>query len=360
MVMRELDDIIEQINIRTSKITSSLRRIQNIPCSGSGVEPKRRIIEGYNEILIKDREMLKQANQMKNEEMKKKFTTKKIQMNNLYGVSGGIKVGKDLVGEMIQYLGDSSNVRPSFEGFEDFIKPHKYRVSKKPTYEIKKCADKLKDCVCVILGCTRAQLENRDFKEKELGEEWWLYERNYSVAPFHNKRDIISKGEYDNENEDGFYRGWKWDLLKLTPRMMLQLLGTEGGRMVIHPNIWVNALFSDYTKSKWIITDVRFPENEGKAILSRGGLMIGIKRHFGLRFPEYAFRQYEDRPYDIPSMLMNDNEELFDVLNHESETAMGDHSWCDVVIENNGTMEELFNNVLNAVKWIKKRDYFIE
>ena len=29
---------------------------------------------------------------------------------------------------------------------------------------------------------------------------------------------------------------------------------------------------------------------------------------------------------------------------------MGDHSWCDVVIENNGTIEELFNNVLDAVK----------
>lgn len=41
-------------------------------------------------------------------------------------------------------------------------------------------------------------------------------------------------------------------------------------------------------------------------------------------------------------------------LTHNSENEMGDHSWCDVVIENNGGLEELFNNVLNAIKCQKE------
>ncbi len=95
---------------------------------------------------------------------------------------------------------------------------------------------------------------------------------------------------------------------RLTPRKLLQLLGTECGREILHPNIWVNALISGYIKSSpgkggelgayghtecidckkpfngykrqficntchdthdwlptWVVTDVRFP-NELKAI----------------------------------------------------------------------------------------------
>ena len=42
-------------------------------------------------------------------------------------------------------------------------------------YQIKKFADKLKDIACLLIGCTREQLEDREFKEKELGEEWVAY-----------------------------------------------------------------------------------------------------------------------------------------------------------------------------------------
>ena len=41
-----------------------------------------------------------------------------------------------------------------------------------------------------------------------------------------------------------------WNLVKLTPRKLLQLLGTDCGRDIIHPNIWVNALFADYVSVK--------------------------------------------------------------------------------------------------------------
>ena len=144
---------------------------------------------------------------------------------------------------------------------------------------------------------------------------------------------------------------------------MLQLLGTEGGRKIIHPNIWVNSTFGDYNPeqtwddskwnnpiSKWIITDLRFPLNEGKAITTRNGLTIGVKRLFRLRFPEYEdLIDSTMDGYAIPIDLREENPKLYKNLNHESETVMGDNSWCDVVIENNGTIEELFDKVLQAV-----------
>lgn len=282
-------------------------------------------------------------------------------MNNLIGVSGGIGCGKDLIGQMLQYIGDEIS-EISFYRFEDSIKPHKYRVSRAHKYEIKKFADKLKDCVCLILGCTREQLEDRDYKETELGEEWWGYNvLGGSSAIFY---PYLEYKRTFNENH----------LVKLTPRLVLQLLGTEGGRQIIHPNIWVNALFADYKGKSimsadsfdqtvyegkppnWIITDLRFPKNEGVGITKRNGLTIGVRRLFRLRFPEYEdlIDCTMDGHYVIPEELKSIDPELYKTLTHESETSMGDHSWCDVIIENDGTVEELFNEVLNAVKHKKE------
>ena len=267
-------------------------------------------------------------------------------MNNLIGISGAIKTGKDLVGEMLLYMGAFRN--PTYKGF---MEKNPFQI----TYKIKKCADKLKDCVCVILGCTRYDLEDRDYKEKELGEEWWYYKRLNKLEPYLDNTHF----EYKTI-----------ELIKLTPRLILQLLGTQAGRMIIHPNIWVNALFSDYEAEgemssdpfdvevyktgpypNWIITDIRFPNNEGKAVTNRGGLLIGIKRLFRLRFPEYEdLIDATMDGYAIPEELRQFNPDLYKSLMHESETSMGDHSWCDSIIENNGTMEELFDNVLEAVQ----------
>jgi len=155
-------------------------------------------------------------------------------------------------------------------------------------FENKKFAYPIKWIVSVLIGCDIRQLEDRKFKEIELGEEW-----------------------------DG-----------LTPRKLLQLLGTEAGREIIHPNIWVNALFADYSKdSNWIITDVRFP-NEAKAIKDKGGILIRINRP-----------QYLDN-----GLVIRKNE-------HLSETSLDDYDKFDYVIENDGTVQDLIDKVkaLNIV-----------
>jgi len=248
-------------------------------------------------------------------------------MKNLIGVSGGIKCGKDLIGQILIYINNSHE--STFEGFEEFENSVNYDIK----YEIKKFADKLKDVVTILLNCSRSDLESQEFKNKELGEDWWCWKENITGK-------IIKFYSGDEIND--------YVLVKLTPRDLLQLIGTECGRMIIHPNIWVNSLFSDYHKQKkWIITDTRYPLNEGNVIRNRDGLLIGVRRKFALRFPDYAYLiQPNMDEYKIPPLLEMTNKKLYQTLTHESETAMGDLSWCDVVIDNNGTKEDLFNEVL--------------
>ena len=78
-------------------------------------------------------------------------------MNNLIGISGHIQSGKDLLTSTLQ---------------EMFPEQH---------YENKKYADTIKDIVCMLIGCTREDLEDKEFKNTELGKEWHInsYRKGY-------------------------------------------------------------------------------------------------------------------------------------------------------------------------------------
>lgn len=218
----------------------------------------------------------------------------------IISISGRIGHGKDEVAKIIQYL-TSRGSKGSYASFS--------LADSTSSWHIKKFADKLKDITCLLLGCTREQLEDREFKEKELGEEWWYWD----IDKYPNLPD---------------------NCLKLTPRKLLQLLGTECGRLILHLNIWVNALMSEYNAvdfdykeivdkeiqgnwiyPNWIITDTRFP-NELEAIKTRSGVCIKVVRD------------------SIPTPL---NE-------HESETAL-DAASFDYMINNNGSLEDLVESV---------------
>tara|TARA_R110002072_G_scaffold39942_7_gene113927 strand:- start:6370 stop:7080 length:711 start_codon:yes stop_codon:yes gene_type:complete len=230
---------------------------------------------------------------------------------NLIGISGKIGNGKDLLFDVINYI-VTEDYWTSFEHYMHESTPIDV------IYENKKFAYPIKWITAVLIGCDIRQLEDREFKNKELGEEWG----------------------------------------GLTPRKLLQLLGTEAGRHVIHPNIWVNALFADYKVTNncsqhsdglwytsehgeaesevtpvypnWIVTDVRFP-NEAKAIKEKGGILIRINR------PQYL---------DNGLVIRKDE--------HPSETALDDYDEFDYVIENDGTVQDLIDKVksLNIVKRI--------
>ena len=235
---------------------------------------------------------------------------------NLIGISGKMGSGKDTAGIIMQYLSSRNNLTGSQKEYLKDLKYLSHILGKKGKYKIKKYADKLKDIACLLIGCTREQLEDREFKEKPLGPEWMKWFTEDGLAPKDNNAGV---GEV------------------LTPRKLLQLLGTECGRDIIHPNIWVNALFADFENnksewlsglnSKWIITDVRFP-NEAQAIKDRGGIVIRVNRD-----KETALMH---KGIHIPKHLLSKE--------HPSETALDDYEF-DHVIDNNGSIEDLVERV---------------
>ena len=301
----------------------------------------------------------------------------------IIGISGKIGSGKDLVGQIMQVLScdapdyintdsihDIKSVLNWLNSNEDtpweemMFPDHKVTknfLSKHETVEIRKFADKLKDIVCLLIGCTREQLEDREFKEKELGEEWVKYRiitkglPNYYVSTL---QEAEANVRHSNQ---------RYVKVMMTPRLMLQLLGTECGRDIIHPNIWVNALFADYVctmnkhsytfeKSKtieetdkfmfenssypdWIITDVRFP-NEAQAIKDKGGIVIRVEGGLTIKTPQGdSFLRYSEHA------LENEHNVRTDMDNeHPSETALDNYNF-DEVIENNGSIEELIEKV---------------
>jgi hypothetical protein len=276
----------------------------------------------------------------------------------LIAISGKIGSGKDLVGKIIQYLVwnkinkvEDITCIDYINGKDDYYSPGvvgdiDYKISCESNWQIKKFADKLKDIVCILLGCTREQLEDREFKEKELGEEWWFWklERDGGyrtiLFPYHT-----------NENVKSF------QLIKLTPRLFLQFIGTDLFRNQLHPKVWINATMAEYELDEgfsykvkptrnidfnsnielkvlsepkkynngypnWIITDTRFPE-ELQDIKDRDGITIRVNRLNST--PQTVYVNKKDRT-------------------HPSETALDDAKF-DYVIDNNGTIEELIEKV---------------
>ena len=275
----------------------------------------------------------------------------------IISISGYIGSGKDTVGNILQILIDMPHF--SNKAVIEYLDKKDINYS----YENKKFADKLKDIVCLLIGCTKEQLEDRDFKETSLGEEW----TRYSVAngfwshsdnnPSHKMMDSkqCTKEEYEEEVKINWQTAYK---TVYTPRLLLQHIGTELFRNQIIDGIWVNALMSEYKAKEelvgttpeniqwgevypnWIITDTRFP-NELQAVKDKGGINIRV-----------------NRPKERELILRNATS-IIDTRKtlepeHKSETALNNATF-DYVILNNGTIEDLVNECRNIIKDYKIR-----
>lgn len=172
----------------------------------------------------------------------------------LIGIVGKTQVGKDTVGKIIQMLTDGLLEGIPVEGIEDCVLNTPIL---NPSFKIVKYADKLKDMVCLLIGCTREDLENDAFKDKELGEEWfktiwWIKSNHNNLESFGSKEEAEEFLPYWQENYQQEVYIASEDIM-LTPRKILQLLGTEAGRKIIHPDIWVNATMAEYKPIETII-----------------------------------------------------------------------------------------------------------
>lgn len=214
---------------------------------------------------------------------------------DLIGISGKAGSGKNTVASLLQEIDHS--------------------------FEQKAFAAKLKEVCSILTGIPAHIFEDQEFKKETMPEEWWY--RDVWNDPFkqwsRKNVDTPIVGWYDH---DGLVEKNEHRINKPTYRRFLQEVATEAMRDQIHPDVWVNALFADwkgpkmdeYYPSKWIITDVRFP-NEYKAIKDRGGIILRVER---------------------PGV---------ETMGHVSERALDGHKF-DYVIYNDGSMPDLFKQVL--------------
>lgn len=279
-------------------------------------------------------------------------------MTNLIAISGKIGSGKDTVGKIMQYLAwKNINNNKTTIGFQEFVLHSNLNNKIVAGWEIKKYAAKLKQICSILTGIPVEDFEKEEVKNRMLGEEWTR---------------IIQVEDFDSMGIGGGYRD---SYRQTTVRQMLQLVGTECMRDSLHPNTWVNGLFADYvdpthwmcdrcgneyilellqipsrfkeegyledemvcpyckveesegditmvipdkTPSKWIITDMRFP-NEFDAVKQRGGKTIRINR--------FNKDDFDNTKYK-----------------HTSETALDNHKF-DYDLNNSGSLQDLIGMV---------------
>jgi hypothetical protein len=133
---------------------------------------------------------------------------------------------------------------------------------------------------------------------------------------------------FNDEQLNGELKGIPDQFWGFTPRWALQKVGTEAMRGVLN-DIWVKTLVRRakmHPKESILITDMRFP-NEAAAVKELGGVLVRCNR---------------DLPFDS----------IMDT--HASETALDHFTDWDFVLNNNGTMDQLKDQVESMIKVILK------
>ena len=133
-----------------------------------------------------------------------------------------------------------------------------------------------------------------------------------------------------------------------SPREALQLLGTEAGRNVFHENIWVISLLNRAKGRDVVVTDVRF-RNEIDHIKENGGVVVRVKRG-----PEpiwYETAKTENLTHPHQHYILYDDEKTMQQKYPHVHKSEWDWVGCkfDYVIENNGTLQDLSNQVDNML-----------
>jgi hypothetical protein len=168
-------------------------------------------------------------------------------------------------------------------------------------------ANTLKDAVGSVFGWDRTMLEGRTKEARAWREQvdlWWAE---------------------------------RLGMPNLTPRLMLQIWGTEVCRKGFHDDIWIASLENKLRNSKddVVISDCRFP-NEIQAIKNAGGIITCVER--GLRPHWYDIAIQANRGSESATRWLNEQKI------HASET-----SWVgtnfDSVFDNNSTLDHLFEQV---------------
>lgn len=178
-------------------------------------------------------------------------------------------------------------------------------------------ASTLKDAVACVFGWDRTLLEGRTKESREWREqadEWWTTRLG----------------------------------IPITPRWVLQHWGTEVCRNGFHNDIWIASLENKIRKTNdnVVITDVRFP-NEIKAIKQSGGKVFRIKRGADPEWYDDALA-HNQGPTNMRWALSKMHLNQANV--HASEYSWVGNRSITAEIDNNGTIDDLYNQLRSQVE----------
>jgi hypothetical protein len=204
----------------------------------------------------------------------------------IIGVCGFIGTGKDTIADYL--VGFHGYRRDSFAGT-------------------------LKDAVAAVFGWDRELLEGRTPEARHWREQvdsWWAARLN---------------------------------MPNLTPRWVLQYWGTEVCRKAFHDDIWIAALEARLSRrsDNTVISDVRFP-NEIASIRNAGGVVVRVVRG---EEPSWYGIAMAANQHPHPNAA---TEILVERGIHISETAWVGTKF-DAIIDNNGTMDHLYQQINDLV-----------
>lgn len=195
----------------------------------------------------------------------------------IIGMVGFIGSGKGTVGEILQH--EHGYIQDAF-------------------------ARPLKDAVAAIFGWDRQMLEGATHDSRawrELPDPFWSEKFGY----------------------------------EFTPRLALQLMGTEAGRDVFHKDLWVVSLLHRNIGKNVVITDVRF-RNEIAAVRKNGGMIVRVRRGPN---PEW---------YNMAE-LANSGNGIARISMKDKGIHISEWDWVgtdvDHTIYNDGTLADLKSNV---------------
>jgi len=172
-------------------------------------------------------------------------------------------------------------------------------------------ASHLKDVTSVMFGWDRKLLEGDTVESRKFRED---------VDPFWSKK--LNR--------------------EFTPRLALQLMGTEVGRNVFGADLWIHALENKINKDEnYVITDVRF-QNEIDWIRNQKGILIEIRRG---ELPLW---------YKVADLANTGCEHSLGVMKnigiHESEWKWIGRQNVDHVVRNDGSLDDLEQNIILCLK----------
>jgi hypothetical protein len=181
-------------------------------------------------------------------------------------------------------------------------------------------AASLKDAVASVFGWDRILLEGRTREARawrERVDPWWAERLN---------------------------------MPDLTPRWVLQYWGTEVCRRAFHDDIWISSLEHRLSKTtdNIVISDCRFA-NEVSAIKRAGGKIIWVQRNSMPEWYDCAMLTLKT-PAD-QQWIISDQEQ--DMEHCYPDVHVSEWHWLntdfDAIIDNNGTIEELYAQIRNLV-----------